>query len=82
MDSWVTGSAVFVVLWWLVLFMVLPFGVRPPTEEEMEPGQEPGAPYKPKLWRKMAICTGITILIWIIFYFINEAGLINFRGDI
>lgn len=81
MDSWGTGIPIFVVIWWLVLFLVLPFGVRAPTAEEMEPGQEPGAPVKPMLIRKMLICTAITTLLWIIFYFIADSGLINFRGN-
>ena len=49
MDNWVTIIAIYVVVWWLILFMVLPFGVRPPTDEEMEPGQEAGAPVKPSI---------------------------------
>lgn len=81
MDSWGTGLPIFVVIWWLVLFVVLPFGVRAPTAEEMEPGQEPGAPVKPMMWRKVLICTLITALIWIIFYFIAMYDLISFRGD-
>jgi len=27
--TWVTGLLVYVILWWLVLFITLPFGVRP-----------------------------------------------------
>lgn len=81
MDHWFSGSLVFIVLWWLIIFMVLPFGVRPSTEVEMEPGQEPGAPHKPMLWRKVVICTAITAVVWLILYFINDAGLITFRPD-
>lgn len=81
MDNWFSGILIYVVLWWLIIFMVLPFGVRPSTDEEMEPGQEPGAPHKPMLWWKIAICTVITAVVWIIIYFISETGLINFRPD-
>ncbi len=81
MDNWVTIVAVYVVVWWLILFMVLPFGVRPPTDEEMEPGQEAGAPVKPMVWRKMAITSVIAAVVCAIFYFLSEAGLISFRPD-
>jgi predicted secreted protein len=81
MDNWVTGTAVYVVIWWLVLFITLPFGVRAPTDEEMEPGQEPGAPVKPMMWRKAAYCSVISLVIWLIFYFIADAGLISFRPE-
>lgn len=81
MDNWITGTAIYVVIWWLVLFITLPFGVRPPTDEEMEPGQEPGAPVKPMMWRKAAYSSVISLVIWLIFYFIADAGLISFRPD-
>jgi predicted secreted protein len=81
MDNWITIIAVFVVVWWLILFMVLPFGVRPPTEEEMEPGQEAGAPVKPMVWRKMGITTVITVVLCVIFYYLSDSGLISFRPD-
>jgi len=81
MDHWFSGILIFVVLWWLIIFMVLPFGVRRSTEEELEPGQEPGAPEKPMIWRKMAICTAITAVVWLIFYFVHDAGLVSFRPE-
>ncbi len=34
--------AIFFVLWWLVLFAVLPFGVK--RDEKPELGNDPGAP--------------------------------------
>ena len=73
MDNWVTIIAIYVVVWWLILFMVLPFGVRPPTDEEMEPGQEAGAPVKPMLWRKMAITSVIAAVVCVIFYYLSAS---------
>lgn len=57
-----TGAIVsFVVIWWLIFFMALPFGVQPP--DEVEPGHEPGAPAKPRLWTKVLITTLLTCAI-------------------
>ena len=81
MDNWVTIIAIYVVVWWLILFMVLPFGVRPPTDEEMEPGQEAGAPVKPMVWRKMAVTTVIAAVVCLLFYYLSETGLISLRSD-
>jgi len=81
MDNIVTGTAVFVVVWWLVLFITLPFGVKRTDENDLEPGQEPGAPAKPMMWRKVAVTTAITISLWILFYYLSETGLINFRPE-
>ena len=40
--TWFTGLMVYVILWFLVLFMVLPFGVKVPGE--VEKGHAPSAP--------------------------------------
>ena len=41
----VGALVVFVVVWWLVFFTVLPWGIVSQVEDEdVEPGTEPGAP--------------------------------------
>ncbi len=81
MDNIVTATAVFVVIWWLVLFITLPFGVKRTEEGDLEPGQEPGAPAKPMMWRKIAVTTVITAALWVLFYYLSETGLISFRPE-
>ena len=39
--SVVSGLAIYFVIWWITLFMVLPFGVR--RDEKIEIGNDPGA---------------------------------------
>ncbi|HET7714491.1 MAG TPA: DUF1467 family protein [Bauldia sp.] len=64
--------AIFFVVWWVVLFAVLPWGVRTQEEEgEVVLGTTPSAPAKPHLVRK-AIATTlvaafVTFLIWLFF---------------
>ena len=44
------GIAVYFMIWWIVLFAVLPFG-RPQTQDEagdIVPGSEPSAPTRPR----------------------------------
>jgi predicted secreted protein len=51
------GIALFFVVWWLLLFAVLPFGARSQSDAgEVTPGTEPGAPALPAL-REKAIWT-------------------------
>jgi predicted secreted protein len=51
------GIALYFVIWWTVLFGVLPFGVRSQAEAgEVVAGTEPGAPSAPAL-REKAIWT-------------------------
>lgn len=49
--------ALYFVIWWILLFAVLPFGVRSQAEEgEITLGSEPGAPAAPRL-REKAVWT-------------------------
>jgi predicted secreted protein len=75
--SWAEILVTFVVTWWLVVFMVLPFGVRP--EEAPQPGNAESAPAKPRLPLKFAITTLIALALTAAFYFIAQSGVISFR---
>ena len=75
--SIVESVVAFAIIWWLVLFMVLPWGIA--REENPEIGHEPGAPVKPRLWLKVAITTGISAVLLVIAWTIAESGWINFR---
>lgn len=56
----------FLVIWWTVLFAVLPVGVRGQHEEaeNMVNGQEAGAPINSQMGRKVKITTLITLVLW------------------
>lgn len=60
----VTGIAVYVIVWWVVLFAILPWGVRP--DESAIPGAMAGAPERPRLWLKIAVTTGVAGLAWLL----------------
>jgi len=50
--------AIFFVVWWLCLFVVLPIGARSQLDAgEVVPGTEPGAPVVVRLWRQLAATT-------------------------
>jgi predicted secreted protein len=78
--NWVEGVVVYVLVWWVVVFAVLPWGVRAPTAAEIVPGQAPGAPVRPKLWLKAGITTIAAAIIWLIIWAVIRSGLISFRG--
>jgi predicted secreted protein len=62
----ITASiAVFFIIWWTVLFMVLPFGVRSQAETgDVTAGTEPGAPIRPVMLRKALWTTGISVMVF------------------
>lgn len=77
MDGWVTGIFVYVVVWWVVLFAVLPWGVRAP--ENPEPGMAHGAPAEPHMLRKVIATSIVALLVWLVIYAIAQSGLVSFR---
>ncbi len=62
--------AIYFIIWWLVLFMVLPFGIRNAHEagEVVEEGNEPGAPTNPHLVQKAIITTILATAVFAVFY--------------
>ena len=63
------GLAVYFTMWWIVLFAVLPFGVRSQHEtQEYALGTDPGAPTAPLMVRKVIwtsiISAGLVCALW------------------
>lgn len=58
--------AIYVTIWWIVLFAVLPLGVRSADEagEERPEGADPGAPVAPQLMKKAGITTLIATIVF------------------
>lgn len=65
--TWTAGIAIYLVVWWTVLFMTLPFGVRSQHEVEgAADGTDPGAPVAPMLARKALITSVIAVFVWLV----------------
>jgi predicted secreted protein len=75
--SWITAILVYAVIWWLVLFCVLPFGIRPSPEGDV--GEAAGAPANPRLPLRLLVTTGIAAVVFLVFYLIVQSGWISFR---
>jgi len=82
--GFVSGIVVFLITWWVVLFAVLPWGVRSLHEDEahageIEEGNAPSAPTRPRLLTKFLATTAITAVIWLAIFVVIESDLISFR---
>ena len=61
------GLALYFVIWWILLFAVLPFGVRSQAESgEVVRGSEPGAPALPALREKAIWTTFVASIVLVI----------------
>jgi predicted secreted protein len=73
-----TGFAIYFVMWWIVLFLTLPFGVRSQHEDgEGAPGTDPGAPVLPLMARKLIWTTVISAVIYALAMLAYNAGYLN-----
>jgi predicted secreted protein len=75
--TWFATGVTFALVWWLVLFMVLPFGARPP--DQVEPGMAPSAPAKPRIALKFLITTLIAMALTALILWVIDSGLIQLR---
>ena len=75
--SWFGVAVIFAIVWWLVLFMVLPFGAAPP--DQVEPGTAPSAPARPRMALKVAITTVLAAVVTALIVWLIDSGLIHLR---
>ena len=75
--TWFATTLVFIIVWWLILFMVLPFGAEPP--DEVEKGMATSAPAKPRLGIKLAITTALAVALTALIVWSIDSGLIQLR---
>ncbi|OKO72959.1 DUF1467 family protein [Bradyrhizobium sp. AS23.2] len=60
-----TALAIYFVIWWVALFLTLPFGVRSQHEDGVgAPGTDPGAPILTRMGRKLIWTTIISAIIF------------------
>mgnify|MGYP001371319509 CR=1 FL=1 len=62
---------IFVIIWWLVLFTILPIGVQ--KDENIVGGNDPGAPKNPMLKKKIFITTIISFFLSIFVSVVKDA---------
>jgi predicted secreted protein len=73
-----TAFAIYFVMWWIVLFLTLPFGVRSQHEDGAgAPGTDPGAPIVSGMGRKLIWTTVISAVLFAVSYLAYNAGYLN-----
>ena len=62
----VTSIAIYLVLWWVVLFAILPLGVVSHHDAgvNLGDGGDPGAPVNPNLKRKFITTSWVSAIVW------------------
>jgi predicted secreted protein len=66
----ITGIAIYLTLWWTVLFAVLPLGSKSHAEAGIKPpgGGDPASPVNPRLKEKFLLTTVVSAVIFAILF--------------
>ena len=75
------GVAIYLVIWWTVLFAVLPIGVRTQGEDGViVPGTPESAPTAPRLLRVVVLTTAISALVFAALWVLVAYGVIDLNA--
>jgi predicted secreted protein len=75
--KWTSMLAIYFIMWWIVLFAVLPFGVKNAAEagEAVDGGNDAGAPVTHGLAWKAVVTTVVTTAVFAVFYVAMTTGI-------
>jgi predicted secreted protein len=76
--NWFTGIVLYILIWWVTLFAVLPIGTHAIEQPDAVSGWR-GAPVRPRIWMKIGVTTIVACVIWLGVFAIIESDLISFR---
>ncbi|MEH3144800.1 MAG: DUF1467 family protein [Methylobacterium frigidaeris] len=63
--TWFGATALYFVVWWTLLFAVLPFRAADDGTQAVVPGQDPGAPPLPQMRRKAVWTTLLSDVVFV-----------------
>ena len=77
-----TGVIVYILIWWLVLFTVLPWGSRSggQSADHSLANSAGGAPETPNLRFKFLVTSLIAGIVWVVVYLLVREGVFDVRA--
>jgi predicted secreted protein len=74
-----SAIAIYFIIWWVVLFAVLPWGIKSAHDAgvQVEPGHDAGAPVNPALGVKMIVTTLVAGVVFAALYAAMTLGLLD-----
>jgi predicted secreted protein len=76
-----TAIAIYFIIWWVMLFAVLPWGVRSQHESgAISPGTDPGAPARPHVWRTLIMTTVAACVVFALCDVVYTYRLVTIEG--
>ncbi|KQT82740.1 DUF1467 family protein [Aurantimonas sp. Leaf443] len=71
--GWISALAIYFIIWWTVLFAILPIGFRSQADDgEVVLGTTASAPTQPQIWRKVWMTTAVSTIVFALFYLVTQ----------
>lgn len=70
--NWYFGLITYILLWWVTIFCMLPYGAQ--AEETPETGNATSAPQNPRIKQKLIITSLVAGAVWLLIYLCFEMG--------
>ena len=77
MIEFLKGFLIYVIIWFVILFTVLPIGVK--VSKKTIKGNAPSAPETPLIVKKFIITSFISFIIWIVVYLLIKKQFFYFE---
>lgn len=77
--DWFTSIVVLILVWWTVLFAVLPLWTRPQADADQTTGWR-GVPDKPMIGRKLLVTTLVSLVVWAAIMLVIRSDYWSFRA--
>ena len=77
MIEFLKGFLIYIIIWWIVLFTILPIGIR--KQDEVEKGHAEGAAQNPQILKKFIITSLIAFVLWLLVFFIIKKQIFSFQ---
>jgi predicted secreted protein len=79
--GWFSGIILYILIWWVTLFAMLPIGTEPRAEADATSGWR-GAPRQPRLGRKLLMTTVVSAVVWGAVALVITSDYLSFRHGI
>ncbi len=77
MVEFLKGFLVYVIIWWIVLFTMLPIGIQ--KSHKIDKGHADGAPKNPLILKKFLITSIISFFLWLIVFYLIKKEFYTFQ---
>ena len=77
MIEFLKGFLIYIIIWWIVVFTILPIGIR--KQDKVEKGHAEGAPQNPQILKKFIMTSLIAFVLWLLVFFIIKKQIFSFQ---